>query len=304
MLSSGTLNLKFMKRNQSQHPSKITPKIENQTHTPSTTTTQNQFILPSSSSTDRRQPHQRTSQIDHPVHPSFPISLTILFEDSLIGFPLLSFHRYPNISDPSHSILPAHVGRKSFGDFNWTIQNLGDTKPTSHKRPQPEHSTSQAMDQKRSKTIEAQDSRKSRLSRTRKEEGSKPQGTTKPPEIQSNPSNPRTSTTRATTKTVQVEKPAHSTQLGFQRPYQATTIQSKRIKIDPGALPVAPPNPSPLCSPSRRNRKRDHQAPSGSRSSEPIGIATDDDDQESDDSEAVDRQIELMFQEARRTCQN
>ncbi|KNZ45831.1 uncharacterized protein VP01_776g3 [Puccinia sorghi] len=104
------LNLKFMQRKPNPN---IKPKLE---ETPSTKDaqvfrTQGTVTITQSSSTSTSQRRD-------------PPTLRIVFEESLISFPWLSWRRpAPSSSDPAKDgILPAHIGRKSYGEFNKAIQ--------------------------------------------------------------------------------------------------------------------------------------------------------------------------------------
>ncbi|KAI8452876.1 hypothetical protein BY996DRAFT_6431704 [Phakopsora pachyrhizi] len=114
MLSSGTLNLKFMQRGK-------TPQTIQSNHS-----RQQSFGQKSSPGPDvKSNAKDRTRQDQAPE---------IVYEDSLISFPLLSFSSSSSASTKSLrtknlsnclTVVPHHVGRRSYGEFNKTVEKLG-----------------------------------------------------------------------------------------------------------------------------------------------------------------------------------
>nr|AFN02847.1 hypothetical protein [Phakopsora pachyrhizi] len=126
MLSSGTLNLKFMQRGK-------TPQTIQSNHSRQQSFGQKSSPGPDvkSNAKDRRLKDSYNSKHSDQRQDQAP---EIVYEDSLISFPLLSFSSSSSASTKSLrtknlsnclTVVPHHVGRRSYGEFNKTVEKLG-----------------------------------------------------------------------------------------------------------------------------------------------------------------------------------
>ncbi|CAH7687828.1 hypothetical protein PPACK8108_LOCUS22673 [Phakopsora pachyrhizi] len=116
MLSSGTLNLKFMQRGKA-------PQTIQSNHSRQRSLGQKSSPGRLKDSYNSKHSDQRQDQAPE-----------IVYEDSLISFPLLSFSSSSSASTKSLrtknlsnclTVVPHHVGRRSYGEFNKTVEKLG-----------------------------------------------------------------------------------------------------------------------------------------------------------------------------------
>ncbi|PLW05283.1 hypothetical protein PCANC_27115 [Puccinia coronata f. sp. avenae] len=331
MLSSGTLNLKFMQRKPNPN---IKPKLEEERNR-----------HPAQKGIQREKGAARTGQASSssstvPTLQRLPDSsiaptLTIVLEESLISFPWLSCRRSAAIpSGPTESdSLPAHIGRKSYGEFNQAIQKLDEgpvlashtraqPESASHKRSQPESSTSQSS-RKEFKKLKIQSRHDEPLLNVQKGEDKTTFGDKMARRYDHDDDSKQELKKKKKKKQQQhqhqqkEEEEVEESTRAFKKPFNTTTIKSKRKTI----VDVTEPHDN-SASTSTTKLTTIHTASSSSSSKQVkthagqaktrqeqqqqdqkrdcIVIPDDEAGTSSDENEMVNREIDLMFKEARK----
>jgi len=306
MLSSGTLNLKFMQRKANPN---IKPKLEEPPSTKeaqvlraqgAVTITQSSSAAASTSSTTTRQRRD-------------PSTLSIVFEESLISFPWLSWRRptAPSPSGPPNDgLLPAHIGRKSYGEFNKAIQKLDDGPAASsssapHKRPQPESPSRQSSRPEKPKKLKNDEAsergRGPRHGGEQRHDGDEEDADADQKTLKKKKKK-NTATTSTMTQQEGRAGEGDASAGGFKKPFSATAIKTKRKQGVTGEEPgLSKPHSATKAVPKPARPQAHQQQRRQEHAQESIVISSDDAPPHppSDDNEAVHRQIDLMFAEAR-----
>ncbi|KAH9444296.1 hypothetical protein Pst134EA_032386 [Puccinia striiformis f. sp. tritici] len=291
MLSSGTLNLKFMQRKTNTKPVQEEPRQRKDTKQISAITSKEQ----SSSSTL------------HSHSPTNTPTLRIIFEESLISFPWLSCHRPAHIPSDSANTLPAHIGRKSYGEFNKAIQKLEEgggaieeeEQIPNHKRAQSESSITQESRPEKKKKPKNNNTRVPDLSTSRSGTYREVEGVEnlKIDEKMGhgNEDQKRVSKKKKSDRQEQAEGGS-----GFKKPYTSTTIKTKR-KQQPNSsnLNHTKPNQTQTTNESTslsiQNKKKTNKIRKEDQGRSNSGV---------EDEDAVNLQIEEMFKQARNATQS
>lgn len=200
---------------------------------------------------------------------------TVVYEDSLMSFPVL--HGFGSLS--KEGSMSTFAGRRSFGNFNSTVEQLG--------QPIIKPSTSLAAAQQSSQASRPQDSQQSSSTKP-KRKPAKPSKDTPAPS-QSKPS-------IASQVKIAPEKPTKNiaTTSGFQKPFQST-----QIKSNPKKRGTESQSGADLASSSQSSKKRRSQTPTTSQKGKPKPSKEVPSGSSSEDSETVHREIERMFLECR-----
>ncbi|KAG0150464.1 hypothetical protein CROQUDRAFT_652395 [Cronartium quercuum f. sp. fusiforme G11] len=256
MLSSGTLNLKFMKRNLG---TATKPNTSEKTENSDNTET------PISRPAVDRKGKQRQTETK------------VVYEDSLMGFPVIyGFGGFTGEVSTS-----AFAGRRSFGNFNSAVEQLGKAPS----RPEPSAPTQQSSHSSRSHAIKPSSSKKAERNPVRPTQDKSSRSKSKPTVCKNSKDSPSRPSQ---------DIPATAS---FQRPFQNAQIK---------------PNPKKRATPtdsesqgskdgdtnSQRNKKPKPQTTNlktaGSKSKRGGRSSS-----SSDDSETVNHEIERMFLECR-----
>ncbi|KAH9463212.1 hypothetical protein MJO28_008651 [Puccinia striiformis f. sp. tritici] len=294
MLSSGTLNLKFMQRKTNTKPAQEEPRQRKDTKQISAITSKEQ----SSSSTL------------HHHSPTNTPTLRIIFEESLISFPWLSCHRPAHLPSDSANTLPAHIGRKSYGEFNKAIQKLEEGGATieeeeqipNHKRAQSESSITQETrpEKKKRPTNNNNNTRVPDLSTRRSGTYREVEGVENL-KIDEKMAHGNEDQKRVSKKKKQSDHQEQTEgESGFKKPYTSTTIKTKR-KQQPNSsnLNHTQSNQTQTTNESTslsiQNKKKTNKIRKEDQGRSNSGV---------EDEDAVNLQIEEMFQQARNATQS
>ncbi|EGG07729.1 uncharacterized protein MELLADRAFT_62462 [Melampsora larici-populina 98AG31] len=250
MLSSGTLNLKFMKRNLVTTTNPITDeKVEHSI---------NSERSDSYNLVDRKGKQKE-------------IQTKVVYEDSLMSFPVL--HPFGSFSSSKETSMSTFAGRRSFGNFNSAVEQLG--------QPIIKPSTSLAAAQQSSQPSRPQDTQQSSSTKVKR----KPVNPSQDKPARSQPKPPIASQAKVTNEKPTKEIPKTS---GFQKPFQSTQIKSNPKKRSTSETQST----SDLTSTSQSSKKRKSQTPSTSQKGKPKLSKELQSGSSSEESETVHREIE------------